>query len=79
MTTLLLSEDTRKAKARFNTICHEITESRNLPALLRELNDAISVADDSIIKAILNERPYSGLDALKNEFWYLKFQILEKS
>jgi len=79
MATLLLSEDIKKAKARYTVITHEIAESKNLAEILKELDEAIIKADDLIIKAILNESPYIGLDALKNELWYLKFQILERA
>jgi hypothetical protein len=79
MTTLLLSEDVKKAKARYTAITNEIAECKNLPEILRELDEAIIKADDLIVKAILNESPHTGLDALKNELWYLKFQILERA
>jgi len=78
MTTLLLSEDVKKSKSRLKTITREIAESKNLANLLQELDEAIGMVDESIVKAILNERPHAGLDALKNELWYLKFQILER-
>lgn len=79
MTTLLLSEDIKKAKARYKVIYRDIEENKNLPELLRELDEAIIKADDLIVKAILKGSPHTGLDALKNELWYLKFQVLERT
>jgi hypothetical protein len=78
MVTPLLSENINKAKARYRTITHEIEEGRNLQELLKEIDESIIQADDLIVKAILKESPHSGLDALRNELWYLKFQILER-
>ncbi|TKK68613.1 hypothetical protein FC093_10865 [Ilyomonas limi] len=78
MVTPLLSENVKKAKARYQSITHEIAENKNLPELLRELDEAIIAADDLLVKAILKGSPHIGLEALKNELWYLKFQILER-
>jgi hypothetical protein len=78
MDTLLLSNDVKKAKARYVAITREIAENKNLPELLKELDEAITMVDESIVNAILKERPHAGLDALRNELWYLKFQILER-
>jgi len=75
----LLSDDVKKAKARCKAITREIAEKKNLSDLLKEVDEAISLVDDSLIKAILNERPHPGLAALNNELWYLKFQILERT
>ena len=77
MTTMLLSDDVKKSKSRLKAITREIAASKNLGDLLQEIDEAISRTDESIIKAILDERPHTGLDALKNELWQLKFQILE--
>ena len=77
MTTMLLSDDVKKSKSRLKAITREIAESRNLSGLLHEIDEAITRADENIVKAILEERPHAGLDALKDELWQLKFQILE--
>jgi len=79
MITPLLSENVKQAKERYTTITHEIAEGRNLQELLKELDESIIAADDLIVKAILKERPHAGLDALRDELWYLKFQILERT
>ncbi len=79
MTTPLLSENIKKAKARYEIISQEIDEGRNLQEVLQELDESIMQADDLIVKAILKEGPHSGLDALRDELWYLKFQILERT
>jgi hypothetical protein len=79
MNTLLLSENIKKAQARYKAITHEIAESQNLQDLLKEVDEAISMVDELTVKAILNEKPHAGLDAYKNELWYLKFQILERN
>ena len=79
MTTLLLSDDAKKAKARYTAIKLQIDEKKNLHALLREVDEAISNVDELIVKAIVNGSPHSGLDALRNELWQLNFQILERT
>lgn len=79
MITPLLSDDIKKAKARYQTITHEIAHGKNLHELLKELDESIMQADDLIVKAILKEHPHAGLDALRDELWYLKFQILERA
>jgi hypothetical protein len=79
MTTPLLSENINKAKARYRTITHEIAEGKDLQEVLKELDESIMQADDLIVNAILKESPHSGLDALRDELWYLKFQILERT
>jgi hypothetical protein len=79
MTTPLLSDNINKAKARYQSITHEIAEGKNLQDVLKELDESIMQADDLIVKAILKESPHSGLDALRDELWYLKFQILERA
>ncbi len=77
--TLLLSENSKKSKSRLEAISREIAESKNLSDQLKEIDEAIIMADESIINAILNEHSHSGLDALKNELWQLKFRILERT
>ena len=79
MITPLLSENIKQAKARYRIIIHEIANGRNLQESLKELDESIMAADDLIVKAILKGRPHSGLDALRDELWYLKFQILERA
>ncbi len=79
MTTVLLSNDVNKAQARYKAITHQIAERKDLHVVLREIDEAISLADELTIKAILSESPHNGLDALKNELWYLKYQILERT
>ena len=79
MVTSLLSEDIKKAKARYQTITDEIAEGKNLQDLLKELDESIIQADDLIVKAILKDSPHAGMDALRDELWYLKFLILERA
>jgi len=79
MNTPLLSENIKQAKARYKIITLEIADGRNLQDLLKELDESIITADDLIVKAILKGRPHTGLDALRDELWYLKFQILERA
>jgi hypothetical protein len=79
MTTPLLSDNIKKAKDRYKTISHEIAEGKNLQEVLKELDESIMQADDLIVKAILKESPHSGIEALRDELWYLKFQILERA
>lgn len=79
MATFLLSEDVDKAKARYRVITLDIAENKNLLERLKEIDEAISNVDDSIAKAIRAGKPYTGMNALKNELWHLKYQILEKT
>ena len=79
MTTPLLSNNVKDAKARYKTISHEIADGRNLQEVLKELDESIMQADDLIVRAILKDSPHSGIEALRDELWYLKFQILERT
>lgn len=56
----------------------EVELGMNLDKHLDEINKAIPAIENTIDSAKANGTPYSGLETLRNEFWRLKYEILEQ-
>ena len=69
---------TKKAQPKYNTFTVNIDEGKSSLDLLKEVDEKIVNIGALIAKAISEDKPHAGMDALKNELWYLKYQILER-
>lgn len=79
MTTLLLTKkESKKTQPKYNTITIEVDEGKSSLDLLKEVDEKIVNLDMLIARAISENKPHAGMEALKNELWYLKYQILEQ-
>ena len=75
MTAFLLSS---KAQPKYNTFTVDVDEDKSSLDLLQEVDEKIVNVGGLIATAISEDKPHAGMDALKNELWYLKYQILDR-
>jgi hypothetical protein len=57
----------------------ETYQGINLDKNLAEVEETIKMLDDSINDAKANNSPIQGYENLKNELYFLKFEILERT
>ncbi|RYY65952.1 MAG: hypothetical protein EOO13_16480 [Chitinophagaceae bacterium] len=63
---------------RYNTILSDILQGKNLHAHLQEIEAAIKDVEKFIALALLRQEDAQEYAALKNQLYYLKYEILER-
>ncbi|RYZ24298.1 MAG: hypothetical protein EOO10_20520 [Chitinophagaceae bacterium] len=63
---------------RYNTILSDILQGKNLPVHLQEIEAAIEDVEKFIALALLRQEDTQEYAALKNQLYYLKYEILER-
>ena len=70
--------DLRLDSERYNTILSDILQGKNLPVHLQEIEAAIEDMEKFIALALLRQEDTQEYAALKNQLYYLKYEILER-
>ncbi|HEV7330505.1 MAG TPA: hypothetical protein VGN63_05645 [Flavisolibacter sp.] len=62
----------------YNAILSDVLTGKNLQAHLREVEEAIEEVEKFIGLAVLRQEDTTAYEALKNQLYYLKYEILER-
>ena len=62
----------------YKSVLSDTLQSKNLQTNLDEVTKAITELDEIIKKERLTGKPTPSLDDIKNDFYYLKYEILER-
>lgn len=65
-------------KDRYNAILSDVLKGKNLEAHLHEIEGAIEDVEKFIGLATLQKEDTKEYESLKNQLYYLKFEILER-
>lgn len=72
------NEFIERFKINYQTALQEILEGKRLEYHLADVNATIGELETKIYEAKKTGQPYGGFESLKNEVYYLKYEILER-
>jgi hypothetical protein len=70
--------DTTRLMEIYKTILADVLNNQNLQEHLDNVEGSIAEVDDLIATAKQNNQKTEGYEVLKNELYFLKYQILER-
>ena|GEM_PF-3327709 len=77
-TTMFGEKEWKHLQNIYASIYKDILENKNLEKHLKDVEDAIMDLDEIIKKERTGDKPTPALDDVKNDFYFLKYQILER-
>lgn len=66
------------AKQIYQQILNDVLDGQNLQMHLEDVNAALMKIEEAIQEAVSRDQETEGYKKLKNELFFLKFQILER-
>ncbi len=75
----MTAEDWQKLQSSYTAILKDILEGKNLEVHLKDVESAIHEIETIIGAEISQGNATPGLNDIKNDFYYLKYEILERT